>query len=213
MGTSITDLLAAADGKRLVVFDLDNTLIDEWVYLRNAYAAVARIASDGDEREALAIAEWLQAEFRSSGRKNLFDRMAAAWPTASGNLARWLDAFRTAEMPLEMLSWVEPFCDGLVGVSFAILTNGNADQQRNKFALLQRSGNCRPFRLYCAIETESKPSPAGLIRILQDHNCVPSDAVMIGDSEVDRICAEATGVSFILAPNIPMRRSISRNNF
>lgn len=193
-------VLPLARDRELVVFDLDNTLIEESRYLFAGYAAVAAVAAGDDAKLARTLAAWLRDEFECSGRERLFDRMAAAWPQVKGTVADWLEQLRGVEVELPVFPWVEELCAALPALPMAILTNGNAAQQRNKYRLMQPAALRDRMRLYCAAEIRSKPSPAGLWRILEDHRCPPHAALMIGDAESDAACAAAAGVSFVMVP-------------
>ena len=193
-------LLVAAAGKRLVVFDLDNTLMDETQYLFAGYDAVARVAAGGSASLARNLTAWLRDEFQSGGRERLFERMAEHYPGVQGTVGDWLNELRTVKVSLAMLPWVAPFCDALPHAALAILTNGNAVQQRNKYHQLQPAELRERMRLYCAAESKPKPSPAGLWSILEDSHCPPFAALFIGDTATDEACAAAAGVPFAWAP-------------
>ena len=46
-----------------------------------------------------------------------------------------------------------------------------------------------------------KPHPEPLNKILKHFNCAPDDALYIGDSELDQIAAQASGIRFIAYNN------------
>jgi HAD superfamily hydrolase (TIGR01549 family) len=191
----------AAEGKRLVVCDLDNTLMDESRYLFAGYETIARQA--GEPRAA----SWMKDQFEYTGQEGLFEITRKTFPGMKGSLEEWLETLRWVEVTLPVLAWVQPFCEALPDVPMAILTNGDARQQRNKYRQLQPAAVRDRFRLYCAVDTKPKPSPAGLLRILNDYHCPAWAALMIGDSQTDADCAAAAGVSFysILPPPLPSR--------
>ena len=195
-------LLHPAQGKRLIVFDLDNTLTDESVYLFAGYEAIARLAGGGSGGETRNLAAWLKDEFQCGGRERLLDRMTERYPAVQGTVSEWLGLLRTVKVELPMQPWVAPFCEALPDAALAILTNGNPVQQRNKYRQLQPAALRDRMRLYCAAEIKPKPSPAGLWRILEDHNCPPHEALMIGDTGSDAACAAAAGVEFAQAPPV-----------
>ena len=54
---------------------------------------------------------------------------------------------------------------------------------------------------------ELKPSPKGLLVIMEDYDCLPGDILMIGDRpEKDGACAEAAGVDHLILPRHTGRR-------
>jgi FMN phosphatase YigB (HAD superfamily) len=202
MHDSLETLLSRVQGKRLVVFDLDNTLMDETRYLFAGYEAVARVAAGNSASLARNLTAWLRDEFESGGRERLFERMAERYPAVRGTVEDWLSELRTVKVDLAMLPWVAPFCATVPHAAWAILTNGNAVQQRNKYHQLLPAELRDRMRLYCAAESKPKPSPAGLWRILEDAHCPPFAALMIGDTATDEACAVAAGVDFAWAPPV-----------
>src|SRR5262245_25070803 len=137
MAAGFEPLLQAARGKRLIVFDMDNTLMDETAWLFAGYASVAQMAAGGDDQLSGTLSEWLTLEFQKSGREKLFDRMAARFPSVSGTMSDWLERLRTVEISLPLHSWVSAFCEAFPDAALAILTNGNVVQQRNKYRQLE----------------------------------------------------------------------------
>ena len=195
-------LLEAAAGKRLVVFDLDNTLMDETEYLFAGYDAVALVASTGEMPRAAMMARWLQRAFLESGRGQLFERMRKEFPDAAGGIDDWLAALHSAQVPggIAIFDWVAPFCDRLPERHFAILTNGHAGQQRNKFQQLFPASLRDRFTLCCAAEHAPKPDPAGLLHLMGRFQCPAPAALFIGDTTTDEACAAAAGGPFAWAP-------------
>ncbi|MCK9175150.1 MAG: HAD family hydrolase [Desulforhopalus sp.] len=56
-------------------------------------------------------------------------------------------------------------------------------------------------KVMTVLNTKPKPAPDGLLEILQDLKCLPEEAVFLGDSETDRLQAEACRVSLIAFKN------------
>lgn len=202
MTASSETLLTAAAGRRIIVFDMDDTLMEERSYLAAGFAAVARRFCGDGQKQVRTVAAWMLDQFTHHGRAGLFELTRAAFPELKGSNEEWLEALRTAEVFLPIQPWVASFCAALPGAAFAILTNGNAAQQRNKYRQLQPPELRDRMRLYCAAESKPKPSPAGLWRILEDYDCPQHAALMIGESENDMACAAAAGVDFALAPPV-----------
>jgi FMN phosphatase YigB (HAD superfamily) len=186
----------------LIIFDLDNTLFDETTYLFPAYEAISKIAAPENDSLAGQIRCFLQQTFLATGRAGLLDAMREKFPGLGGNLMSWLAAMRTLPVPggIPFLEWVEPFCADLPSTPLAILTNGNTQQQENKFRQLTPPNLRERFRLYCAAKYVPKPSPTALYAILREFHCDVSAALCVGDAETDRLCAERAGVAFTWAP-------------
>ena len=83
----------------------------------------------------------------------------------------------------------------------AILTNGNREQQFFKITLLGLNNLFNEQNIIYANDFTPKPSPEAMQHILNSSNCSPSHCVFIGDSDVDKKCAELSGVDFIQVPH------------
>ena len=52
-------------------------------------------------------------------------------------------------------------------------------------------------KVMTALNTKPKPAPDGLLEILQELKCLPEEAIFLGDSDTDRLQAEACNVNLI----------------
>lgn len=204
--STVESLLEVVSGKKLLVCDLDNTLMDETAWLFTGYDAVSKVAAPKNPTLAEEIGSFLRQRFLSQGRQQVFDAVKESFPESVGEMAEWLAALRCAVVPggLTMAPWAVTLCRSVPGLALAILTNGHQAQQRHKFAQLQPAEVRDRFQLYCAANYAAKPDTAGLRAILHDFDCAPGDALFVGDTEVDRQCAEQAGVPFAWAPPLPL---------
>ena len=177
---------------RLVVFDLDGTLIDS---SRDLAAAVNR-ALQRTAPGAPPLSEDVVRSFIGSGARVLIarslDRAAVArsvddvLPVFLEEYSRGLlDATRLYPGTAEALERLR-FCP------LAVLTNKPGDMSR---AILEGLGVAdRFFRIYGAGDVEArKPDPAGLRRIAAEAGVAPAAAVMVGDSGIDVQTGRAAG--------------------
>jgi len=177
---------------RLVVFDLDGTLIDS---SRDLAAAVNRAL----QRTAPGVArlpEDVVRSFIGSGARVLITRSLAqagvsrsvdeVLPVFLEEYGRGLlDATRLYPGTAEALERLR-FCP------LAVLTNKPGDMSR---AILEGLGVAdRFFRIYGAGDVDArKPDPAGLRRIAAEAGVEPPAAVMVGDSGIDVQTGRAAG--------------------
>ncbi|RYZ93918.1 MAG: haloacid dehalogenase, partial [Sphingobacteriaceae bacterium] len=49
---------------------------------------------------------------------------------------------------------------------------------------------------YFADEISAKPEPDAITQLMKDHNLNRKDLVMVGNSNNDLLCAEATGIDY-----------------
>lgn len=169
---------------RLVVFDLDGTLIDSSRDLATAVnRALRRIAPT-----APALPEDVVRSFVGSGARVLITRSLAhaalphpaeeVLPVFLEEYSRCLlDATRLYPGTLEAL-------DRLSGRRLAVLTNKPGGMSRTILSGLGVGD--RFFRIYGAGDLEArKPDPAGLRQIADEAGVEPRESVMVGDSAID----------------------------
>jgi phosphoglycolate phosphatase len=177
---------------RLVVFDLDGTLIDSSRDLAAAVNRALQRAAPG----VPPLPEDLVRTFIGSGARVLITRSLAqaalarsvdeVLPVFLEEYERGLlDATRLYPGTAEALERLR-FCP------LAVLTNKPGDMSR---AILEGLGVAdRFFRIYGAGDVDArKPDPAGLRRIAAEAGVEPQTAVMVGDSGIDVQTGRAAG--------------------
>jgi phosphoglycolate phosphatase len=177
---------------RLVVFDLDGTLIDSSRDLAAAVNRALQRTAPGVGR----LAEDVVRSFIGSGARVLITRSLAqagvsrsvdeVLPVFLEEYERGLlDATRLYPGTAEALERLR-FCP------LAVLTNKPGDMSR---AILEGLGVAdRFFRIYGAGDVDArKPDPAGLRRIAAEAGVEPQAAVMVGDSGIDVQTGRAAG--------------------
>jgi phosphoglycolate phosphatase len=177
---------------RLVVFDLDGTLIDSSRDLATAVNRALQRTAPG----APVLPEDMVRSFIGSGARVLITRSLAqaavarsvdeVLPVFLEEYARGLlDATRLYPGATEALDRLR-FCP------LAVLTNKPGDMSR---AILEGLGvAARFFRIYGAGDVDArKPDPAGLRRIAEEAGVEAEAAVMVGDSGIDVQTGRAAG--------------------
>ena len=177
---------------RLVVFDLDGTLIDSSQDLAAAVNRALRRAAP----DAPALPEDVVRTFIGSGARVLITRsVAEAGLTRSVDevLTLFLDEYRRGLLDATRLyPGTEDALSRLRDRRLAVLTNKPGDMSR---AILEGLGVAdRFFRIYGAGDVDArKPDPAGLRRIAEEAGVDVQTAVMVGDSGIDVRTGRAAG--------------------
>jgi len=177
---------------RLVVFDLDGTLVDS----ARDLAASVNAALERVRPGTPALDEDVVRSFIGSGARVLIARTLArtgldrpveeVLPLFLEEYSRrLLDATRLYPGTVEAL-------DGLGGRRLAVLTNKPGDMSRR---ILEGLGVAsRFFRVYGSGDLESrKPDPAGLRRLAAEAGVAPGETLMVGDSGIDVRTGRAAG--------------------
>jgi phosphoglycolate phosphatase len=199
---------------RLIVFDLDGTLIDSRVDLCNSVnATLAHLGRPALPADIIAdyigdgVAMLVRRALLHSDKSADETRVAVEMATA---LPFFLDFYRAHKLDhtyvypgvidaLEDLHATQP------AALMAVLTNKPVRPSRDicahfrldRFFFQNYGGNSFPTK---------KPDPQGLLALIGEAGTTPADTVMIGDSSVDiltaRNCgARAIGCTFGLAPD------------
>jgi phosphoglycolate phosphatase len=178
---------------RLLVFDLDGTLVDSLRDLATATnQALDRIAPGTPPLPVEEVRAFVGDGARQLLRRSL-DKTGLP-NTVDELLPVYLDCYAGCLLDTTRLfPGVREALDRLRDRTLAVLTNKPGDLSRAILAGLDVAD--RFARIYGAGDVPShKPDPAGLLRILEDLGVPCGRAVMVGDSEVDVRTGRAAGV-------------------
>ncbi len=178
---------------RLVVFDLDGTLLDSSRDLATATNAALAAVAPGVTPLSLEVVRSFVGEgagvliARSLAEAGIRKRAEEVLPT-------FLDFYRRCLLETTRLyPGVGETLGRLGGRTLAVLTNKPGDMSR---AILAGLGVADRFaRIYGGGDFPGrKPDPAGLLLLLEELGARPEEAVLVGDSAVDVLTGRAAGV-------------------
>jgi FMN phosphatase YigB (HAD superfamily) len=164
--------------------------IGQLTYIRNPDAPAAQYAT------------FLLDNFKKHGRKALYQKFQETFVLKNFTLEDFLNGLRTVPLKPNFLSLykeIEEYLRSGQKQKYFVLTNGNPVQQRNKIFSLCL--NQFPFTeiVYCdelGLNCR-KPSPAGLLKLVETHALVPSEILFVGDDSVDEAAARAAKTQFM----------------
>ena len=178
---------------RLVVFDLDGTLIDSAGDLAQAMnATLARLAPGTPPLPLTTV-----RRFIGNGAGVLVARSLQAVGLEvrpEDALPVFLDCYRSRLLDTTRLyPGVSETLDQLAGRTLAVLSNKPGDMSRT---ILQGLGVAGRFaRIWGAGDVPArKPDPAGLQRLMAELDASATETVLVGDSAVDIQTGRAAGV-------------------
>jgi phosphoglycolate phosphatase len=176
---------------RALVFDLDGTLVD-------SLGDIAHHLNDALAERGLATHDPAQiGHWVGEGTDKLVER-AVARPELRDEVAVAYRARYRAHpvVTTHVYPGLDAVLDGITDRKLAVLSNKPHDLT---VAIAQRLLHRWPFAVIAGerVDRPRKPDPTGLRAVLDELGCAPSDAIMIGDSEVDVATAKAAGVRSI----------------
>jgi len=181
---------AGFEGVRVVIFDLDGTLIDSKKDL--ALSVNATLQHIGRP----PLADETISSYIGNGAQALVKRALGEGVTEAEvekGLAYFLSYYRQHMLDNTYLyPGVQECLEGLNGCELAVLTNKPV---RISNAILEGLGVGKFFRyVYGGNSFETKkPDPQGVNILLRDFGAAPSEAMIVGDSEVDVRTARNAG--------------------
>ena len=185
---------------KALVLDLDNTIYPEKDYLFQVYYLIGQFVEfqEGVSREQ--VTQFLVNEFMANGRDHIFDKMIAHFELPETYLENCFRLLRTAKIPLPLLIFEDMLIRlqeaSEVGLQLFVLTNGHPEQQLNKIKHLEWHGLDQHIKCYFCNEIAPKPAPDAMLKLLADHQLLPSEVLFLGDANIDEACAIAAGVDF-----------------
>jgi len=188
-----------------IIFDLDNTLYNEIEYISRAYSFIGKkISALNKQFSPQDILIFLIEEFKSNGRKNIYQKLITKFNSINYSLSEFLNDLRNVPIPENSI----PIKDELYNFilrninkyKFFIATNGNKIQQENKFRSAYIPYKNRFNIIYCDAfgVDKRKPSPFFINYISKSFHIKLHDMMFIGDSDVDYNAALNGKIDFLM---------------
>jgi len=186
--------------KSAFIFELDNVLYPEKDYLYQVYYLFANLIEYTELFDAQAMIGLMTSTYEKEGANVVFDRVKEKFHLDEKYRQSFENLLLTAKLPLKLLLYknmLELLQDIVVDrKKLFIITNGNPEQQLNKIKQTEWHGLEKYLVCYFADETSPKPEPDIIHLILKEHNLQRRDILMIENTEVDRLCAQASGIDY-----------------
>jgi HAD superfamily hydrolase (TIGR01549 family) len=185
------------------IFDLDNTLIEEDLYLHVAYKEIATYTSMilAEKNDPDVLYQYLYHTYHTEGRTQLLNKYIQKFSLPDDLMPELLQIMRTIKLS-EKLHLIEPAGQLLKTLisshkTVAIATNGNKQQQQNKVNQTEWK-DIASFHipLYFAADYEPKPSPNVLLAVVNDLQLSKDKTIFVGDSITDEQSAISAGINF-----------------
>lgn len=181
-----------------ILFDLDDTLYDESLYLFEAYKQIGIYLAKYNNGDGETIVSYLIENFIKRGRKDLFNSCINHFSLPSELIDEMLVRLRNVvfEKPLELRKFVPSLFSTLLDSykRIFVITNGNVRQQQHKVNSIDWRGLNESIKFIYANAFEPKPSRYIYDELQKRYQL--DTPIYIGDSEVDKQFAENCGIPF-----------------
>ena len=189
--------------KQAFIFELDNVLYPEKDYLFQVYYLFSALLEYTELIDAKQTTELMVNTFINEGKEFVFDRLKEKFNIDEKFRANLKHLLITAKLPLKLLLYQNMLTllqDIVVDrKKIFIVTNGNPEQQLNKIKQTEWHGLEQYLTVYFTEESTPKPEPDIIDILIKDHNLQRRDLVMIENADIDKLCADASGIDCINA--------------
>jgi len=186
---------------KALILDMDNTLYPETDYLRFVWKYLELQYSYDTPDKENSIADWLEDDFKKKGRSGLMNRFARVFQLPEDKVLKtYLNVLKTIELKDQLQVYSEwkylaELCKSHV-IQVFIISNGNADQQENKYRQLNLYGIPIQEAVW-ANNWKPKPEPEAFEYLIHKYSLDPADILSVGDSESDAEVSRKMGIDFI----------------
>ena len=187
--------------KQAFIFELDNVIYPEKDYLFQVYYLFTSFLEYTELIDAKAATDLMVNTYLSGNKEKVFDVLKDKFNIDEKYRINFHHLLLTVKLPLKLLIYqkvLELLQEIVVDrKKIFIVTNGNPAQQLNKIKQTEWHGLEKYLVCYFADETKPKPATDVIELLLAEHNLQRRDLVMIGNTEVDSMCAEGCGIDYI----------------
>jgi phosphoglycolate phosphatase-like HAD superfamily hydrolase len=186
--------------KSAFIFELDNVLYPEKDYLYQVYYLFTSFLEYTELINAKEATNFMINTYLSIGEEVVFDRLQEEFKIDEAYRDNFKQLNLTVKLPLKLLI-DENMLNLLQEIvidrkKVFIVTNGRPEQQLNKIKQTEWNGLEPYLTCYFADEIAPKPETDCIDLVIKDNKLQRRDILMIGNSEIDALCAEACGVDY-----------------
>lgn len=180
-----------------IYFDLDHTLYNEYIYLKNSYKSFIS-KFDLDTNKNKIILDYMLTELINEKRQNIYRRTKYKFKLTKTKIEDFLYCLRNNHEQIYpfkgSFSLLKKLLDNKIYI--CLITNGNIIQQKNKIKLLKLTKIFNNNIIFTQGENK-KPNPKLLLKSITKNLQVKENTLLIGDSYIDQELALNSGINFI----------------
>jgi FMN phosphatase YigB (HAD superfamily) len=187
--------------KDAFIFELDDVLYPEKDYLYQVYYLFTSFLEYTELIDAKEATDLMINAYLAGGKHIVFDALKQKLNLDEKYRFNFNHLSITAKLPLKLLLYqnmLKLLQDIVVDrKKIFVVTNGNPEQQLNKIKQIEWVGLEPYLTCYFANEIAPKPETDCIDLLIKDRNIQRRNILMIGNTDTDVQCAEASGVDFV----------------
>ncbi|MDB5144339.1 MAG: haloacid dehalogenase [Mucilaginibacter sp.] len=187
--------------KEAFIFELDDVLYPEKDYLYQVYYLFASFLEYTELVDLQEATSFMINTYSLEGKGVVFDRLKQKFKLDEKYTYNFNHLNLKAKLPAKLLLYQDMLnlMQEIVidRKQLFILTNGDPEQQLNKIKQTEWHGLEPYLTCYFANETAPKPETDSIDLLIKNHKLQRRNILMIGNSDIDRECADASGVDLI----------------
>lgn len=170
--------------KKVIIFDMDDTLYDEYEYVKSGFKAVADYLAKNKDLNKDELFHWMWGYLELHGRGEIFNKLLEEYRIYSKALVKkCITTYRLHKPDIELPELSKQILNLLSSHCLYLVTDGNKNVQKNKVVALKLDSYMEKCYLtYRYGMHNSKPSPYCFNLISDKENVLPEEIVYIGDN-------------------------------
>jgi phosphoglycolate phosphatase-like HAD superfamily hydrolase len=192
--------------KKAFVFELDDVLFPGKDYYYQIYYLFANLLEYTELNNAAKTTDLMVDTYNKEGEGAVYDTLVNQLGVDEKYRSKLEIMLLTARLPLKlllyqnMLSMMQDIVTDRKKIF--IVTNGTPQMQLNKIRQVEWHGLEPYLTCYFTQETMPKPEPDAIDLLLKEHNLERRDLLMVTGSDIDVLCAEASGIDHVSVSEI-----------
>jgi FMN phosphatase YigB (HAD superfamily) len=186
--------------KNAFIFELDDVLYPEKDYLYQVYYLFSGFLEYIELIDAKEATTFMIDTYSSKGKDAVFDAVQEKYCLDEKYRDNFNNLNATAKLPLKLLlntDLLNMMQEIVIDRKMLfIVTNGNPAQQLNKIKQTEWNGLEPYLTCYFADEVVPKPETDCIDLLIKNHNLQRRNMLMIGNSDIDKQCADACGIDY-----------------
>jgi hypothetical protein len=182
------------------IFEFDDVLYPQKDYQLQVYYLFAQFIEYAEQKDAVAILDYMKADFDAHGHDGIFKRTSVYFNLDVKYKVNFDLLMQNVRLPLKLLLFdrLLHFLKSIVdsGKQIFLLVSGDPVMQLNKIRQTEWNGLETSLVVYFSEEFEEQSTEAIILNILDKHNLKVDDTLFIGHESQAILINYASGINY-----------------